>query len=483
MRSASGSPPHSSTTVSVDWESYGPCSCASAASRSSFLRACRVQCADRQLMDPGRDVGGQLQGLAGGDEDEAVGTLGNQRADLGGVAGVVEDDRHRGAGQMLVVQLAQPPHLLLGKGPSPSSRLRSTGGASLSEQQLFAGRAQPVQQMQQRVTRRQRRLPGHVAAQVHHAGAPELVLQAVRRPYRERGAPGAGRTVQDDDGRLGLRRRTGLPHPLRDLRQLGPSPGERPLGRGQMTERLVKDRAHTGRCAAVPAAQRRGGPRLRGDLFRRCARRGGEHPLLVEERTDAPYFQRRQPLQPQLFGAAGLSECTCAPVGGGPVRCGDLGDGRRGPRDRDDGARAEGRPRRRTERDIRAEGGDRGNSGHQQWSSHGRSAEPLRQRLLSGLRRVQRLEVRGVLVGSPGRQGVERGPPACRQRTGVRPAARPPYLLLDGAYQQPFGFGPMAVPHVCPPPDTTIATAPAVIAAQCAGYGASARESDAINRA
>lgn len=221
-----------------------------------FLRAGRVERADRQLMDPGGDVVRQPERLPGGDQDEAVGALRDQGAHLRRVTGVVEDDRHGGTGQVLVVQLAQPPHLLLGRRPAPGRRVRPAGGRRpVPEQQLLTGRAQPVQQMQQRVAGRQRCLTGHIAAQIDHAGTAEQVLQTVRGPHRERGASGAGRAVQNDDGGFGLRRSAGLPHPLRDLRQFGTPSRERPVTGGQMTERLLQERAGAGRRAAVRAAR------------------------------------------------------------------------------------------------------------------------------------------------------------------------------------------------------------------------------------
>lgn len=251
---------------------------------------------------------------------------------------VVEDDRYRRTGQMLVVQLAEPSHLLLRGGPSPGFRPLSTGGDPVPEQQLLAGRAQAVQQMQQCVTGRQRVLTGDVGAQIHHAGAPELVLQFVCRPYGEGGAAGTGLAVQHDDGRLRLRRGAGRVNPPGDLRQLGPATRERPVGGGQMAEGLAEQRPGARRRTAVPAAQLRhdGG----GLLLRRTGRRG-QDPLLVQERAYAPHLQRRQPLQPQLLGPAGLTQRTRLPVGGGPVRGGHLGDGGRGARDGDDGACAE----------------------------------------------------------------------------------------------------------------------------------------------
>lgn len=115
------------------------------------------------------------------------------------------------------------------------------GGGPLPEEQLLAWSPQPVQQMQQRVPGRQRGLAGDIAPQVDHARPAELVLELVRRPHGERGAPGARGAVQDDHGRPGLGRRTGRVHPLGDLRQFAPAARERTVRGGQMAEGLFEE--------------------------------------------------------------------------------------------------------------------------------------------------------------------------------------------------------------------------------------------------
>src|SRR5690606_1026128 len=121
--------------------------------RQQLLRARRVQRLHGQLVHPRGQVVGQAERSAGGDQDQAVGPFRDQRAHLEGVGGVVQDDRDRRPRQALVVQLAQPLDLLV-------------GGGAFAEQQLLAGCAEPVQQVQQRVPGGQRRLAGAVGAQV-----------------------------------------------------------------------------------------------------------------------------------------------------------------------------------------------------------------------------------------------------------------------------------------------------------------------------
>ena len=94
IRSASGRPPHNSLIRSADSASYGPVGVLRGRAQQ-LLGARRVQGLDGQLVHPGGEVGRQVEGLAGGDQDQAVGALRDQGADLLGVAGVVQHDRHR----------------------------------------------------------------------------------------------------------------------------------------------------------------------------------------------------------------------------------------------------------------------------------------------------------------------------------------------------------------------------------------------------
>lgn len=90
------------------------------------MRAVAVEGLDGELVDPGGEVGGQSERGAGGDQDEAVGAFRDEGADLLGVGGVVQHDRHRQGRQMLVIQLTQPFDLLV------------LGGA-FTEEKLVAG--------------------------------------------------------------------------------------------------------------------------------------------------------------------------------------------------------------------------------------------------------------------------------------------------------------------------------------------------------
>ncbi len=180
------------------------------------------------MVHPRGDVGGQFEGLACGDEDQAVGALGQEGPHLGGVGGVVQDDRDGCSRQMLVVELTQAPYLLVGGGPLP-------------EEQLFARGPQPVQQVQQGVPGRQGCLARHIPAQIDHAGPAELVLERVRGACGESGTAGARGAVQDDDGRPGLGRGAGGVHPLGDLREFTAAARERAVHGGQMTEGLFEE--------------------------------------------------------------------------------------------------------------------------------------------------------------------------------------------------------------------------------------------------
>lgn len=100
-----------------------------------FLGARRVQGVDRELVHPGGEVGGQVERFAGRDQDQAVRALGDQGADLLGVARVVQDDRDRQARQVLVVQLAEASDLLVRRG-------------TLTEEELLAGCAEPVEEVE-----------------------------------------------------------------------------------------------------------------------------------------------------------------------------------------------------------------------------------------------------------------------------------------------------------------------------------------------
>lgn len=307
--------------------------------------------------------------------------------------------------------------------------------------------------MQQRVPGRQRCLGA--AAQIHQAGAPELVPQLVRGPDGQRGAAHARRAVQHHDRGAGLGRGARGLHPLGDPAELRAPPRERPLRLGQMAERLLQDRTAPGRRALVRAAQL-GGHGGAG-LLAGTGRRGG-HALLVQERADAPYVQGRQPLKPQLLGAARPAELARAPVCGGPVRRGHPDDGGRGPGDGHGRPGADRGPRAGPERRVRDDGGDRRDPGHQERRARLLTREPGPQRGLPGRRLVQRPGVRRVLLLGARRQRVQRRPAACQQRVGVGPAAGAPHLLLHRAHQQPLGLRPMAVPHVRPPPRASAAT-------------------------
>ncbi|MGX1367781.1 hypothetical protein RKD19_003140 [Streptomyces canus] len=271
-------------------------------------------------MDVGGEVRGQAERLARGDQDEAVGALGHQGADLLGVRGVVQHDRHRQPRQMLVIQLAQPLDLLV-------------GGGALTEQQLLARGAEPVQQMQQRVAGGERGLLRVVPAQVHDTGPAEVVLEFVRGPDRECRAAAAGRPVQHDHGGTGLGGGARGLHPLPDAPHLRPPVRELAYSLRELCERLLQHASSAGRRALVRAAQ------SRARLLRPGRR--AQHPLLVEEGPDPPYLQRRQPLEPQLFRAAGLAEGARPVVCGRQVRAGHLHYGRRRARHAHDHTRAQ----------------------------------------------------------------------------------------------------------------------------------------------
>ncbi|CAM5571991.1 hypothetical protein SFIMM107S_05920 [Streptomyces griseus] len=224
-----------------------------------------------------------------------------------------------------------------------------------------------------------------------------------------------------------------------------------------MAEGLLQHHPGTGRRAPVAAAQR---PPRRGGLLLRGAGGRGQHPLLVQVRADATYLQGGQPLEPQLLGPARLSGGGGPAVGGGPVRGGHLRHGRRRTGHRDDRARTERQTGVRAERQIGPERGGGRNTRHQQGRSQRRSAEAFRERPVARRHRVQRLRVRGILLARAGRHGVERRPRPRHQRPGIGPPAGTPRLLLHGAHQQPLGFRPMAVPHMCPPPRAASCCAP-----------------------
>lgn len=151
-----------------------------------FEGVVEVQRADRQVVhDRARQI--RVERLGGGDQHQALGALRHQLPDLLGVGRVVQHDHHRHAGQVLLVLLGEAAHVLALVLP-----LRP-----LPEEELVAGRAEPVEQVQQRVPDRQRR--GARAAQVDHARALELVLQLPCRAHREGAAATAGRAVQDHD--------------------------------------------------------------------------------------------------------------------------------------------------------------------------------------------------------------------------------------------------------------------------------------------
>lgn len=311
------------------------------------MRAVAVEGLDGELVDPGGEVGGQSERGAGGDQDEAVGALRDEGADLLGVGGVVQHDRHRQGRQMLVVQLTQPFDLLV------------LGGA-LTEEKLVAGGAETIQQMHQRVPGGQRGLLRAVRAQVDHAGAPEVVPQLVGRADGEGGTAGAGRAVQHDDRGPGLGLGAGRLHPLAELPHLRPPAREPVVGLRELGERLLQYVAPPGRRALVRAAQ----------LGRLLLRRGrGEDALLVQERPYPAHLQRRQPLQPQLFGPAGLAQGARAVVIRGEMGSGHLQDRGHGARDTDDQAGAHGGPGVHTEGEIGHDRRARGYGRDQQGSS------------------------------------------------------------------------------------------------------------------
>ncbi len=372
-------------------------------------------------------VVGQGERLARGDQHQAVGALRQQGADLLRVVGVVEDDGDRQPGQMLVVQLAEPFDLLV-------------GGGALAEEQLLARGAEPVQQMQQGVPGGQRRLVAAVAAQVHHAGAAELVLQIMGRPHRERRTATAGRPVQHHDRGPGLGARAGCLYPLPDPPQLLPPPGEHPGRFGELAERLLQDGAPARRRALVGAAQRRGRPRRRA-----------QHPLLVEEGPDAAYLQRGQPGQPQLLGPARLSDRPGLVVRGRQMGPGHLHHGRHGADHPGGHARAHRRTHTGAERQVGDRGGDPRDARHQQRSAAAVAGVALAEGEPAGLCLVQRAGVRLVLLGRGLRHGVQRAPRPGQQYVPVGASARAAHLLLHGPSQQPLGLCPMAVPHVTSP--------------------------------
>ncbi|CAM5369139.1 hypothetical protein SAVIM40S_07696 [Streptomyces avidinii] len=114
--------------------------------REQLRRLLRSQPLHRQLVHPRRQIGRQLQRLPRRHQHQALGTLRHQQVHLRRVHRIVQQHRHGQPAQVLVVQLTEATHLLLRR-------------RSLTEQQLLAGRPQPVHQVQQRLTRRQRRLP------------------------------------------------------------------------------------------------------------------------------------------------------------------------------------------------------------------------------------------------------------------------------------------------------------------------------------
>ncbi|MDQ1048213.1 hypothetical protein QFZ76_006449 [Streptomyces sp. V4I2] len=381
-------------------------------------------------MHPGGHVGRQVERAAGGDQDEAVGALGNEGADLLRVEGVVQDDRDGQPGQMLVVQLAQPLDLLV-------------RGGTLTEQELLAGGAEAVEEVQQRVPGGQGLLLRGVAAQVDHARAAEVVPQVVGGAHRECRTTAAGRPVQDDDRRPGLGARAGRLHPLPDPRHLLTAARERTDRLGQLTEGLLQHVPAPGRRALVRALQSRTRPLRPG--------RGVPHPLLVEVGADAAHLERRQPLQPQLLRAAGLAERARAVVGGGQMRAGHLHDRRRGAHHSHGDPGAERRTRAGAERQVGDGGRDRRDARHQQRSTAALARVPLPERELTGLRLLQGAPVRLVLLRGGLRHRVQR-PARPRQQYGpVGTPARPPYLFLHGPRQQPLGLRAMTVPHVTSP--------------------------------
>ncbi len=348
-RRASGRPAHSSEISSIARESYGPASPAASSGRSGgpqqLFGARRVQRAHRQMMHPCLEVLRQLQRRPGGDEHQAVGAVRHQRPYLLRIRGVVQQHRHREAGQMLVVEVGQPLDVLF------------LGGA-FAEQQLLARCAQPVEQVQQRVPRRQRHLAGRIAAQIHHTRPAELIPQLVGRPHGQRRTSRARLAVQHHHRRPGLRARAGGVHPLGDLRQLRPPARERGVRARKLGEGLLQHGPLAGRRAAVRPAQLRHHPAgVRGDRSPRArllpggrapgGRRGAatgrrrQHPLLVQERPDATHLEGRQPLEPQLLRAAGLPPHARLPVGRRPVSCRQLHDRGGGTRHHHGGSRAQ----------------------------------------------------------------------------------------------------------------------------------------------
>lgn len=287
--------------------------------------------------------------------------------------------------------------------------------------------------------------PPAAAAQVHHHRAPEVIPQLVCRADRECGPAGAGLAVQHDHRRPGLGGRAGRLCPVPDPPQLRPPSGERAVGFRELPEGLLQHRAPAGRRALVRAAQRR----ATAGLLR--ARGGAEHPLLIEERADAPHFQRGQPLQPELLRAAGLAGGARAVVGGGQVRTGHLHHRRRGAHRGRRDARAEGRAGTGAEAQVGHGGGDGGDRRHQQGRSGSFARVPLAEGQPAGLRLVQRARVGLVLLAGRPRHRVQRAARPRQQQLTVDPSARTPYLLLHGPHQQPLGLRPMTVPHVPSP--------------------------------
>lgn len=314
------------------------------------LRRLRVrQPLHRQLVHPGRQIRRKGDRLPRRHQHQALGTLRHQHPHLRRVHRVVQDHRHRQPLEVLVVQLAEPPHLLLRRGP-------------LAEQQLLTGRPQPVQQVQQRLPSRQRRTARVPAPQVHHARAPELVPQPVRRPQRQRRTAHPRLPVQHHDHRAGLRTGPGRLHPLRDPGQLRLPARERARRVRELPEGLLQHAAPPGLRAAVRTAQRRNGP---GRGSRRPGR-GRHRALLLQEGPYAAHLQSRQPLQPQLLGAARAAPLAGPPVRRRQVQGRHLGHRRHRPRDARHGPGGQRLAGSHTERQIRPDGRSRRNSRDQQ---------------------------------------------------------------------------------------------------------------------
>lgn len=384
MRSASGRPPHGvggTGVVRGGGSGREP--------GQQLPRGLRSERVDRQRVDAGRRYV-EVERFRRRDEDEAVGAFRDQGADLLGPGGVVEDDDDGHVGEVLLVLVGQAPQMLL------------LGGA-LAEQELFAGCAEPVEQVQQRVPYGQRALPGRGAAQVDDAGAAELVPELLRGAHRERGAPRTGLAVQDDHDGLRGGGHPRLVHPLGDLPQRVPAAGERPLDGGQLGEGLLQDAAPPRGGAAVGAALRR---HLRGG---RCG---------------APAFQER-PYTALLHGLQpGLPQVLRPrPAAARRQR------GRHGrPGERHHAAHAQRRGRRGAPAEVRHARRDGGDRGHQRRGDQRRPAARAFRR--------QRGGVRGVLGGRRGSQLVDRRP--CLPQRLLRLAgAAAPRLTGDGAFQQP----------------------------------------------